>query len=481
MTKQKRTESAKYEAATARLLVIDDEEILLKSCKRALEPNGYEVSTAQHPEKGLITLEKERFDLVLCDLRMPKMGGIEVLRSVKENWPDTEVIIITGHGTVNTAVSAMKLGAYDYIEKPFTPDTLNIIVERALERKKLALENIKLKKEIRSFYIKNMIGKSPPMEEVYKLIKSVASTSSTVLITGDSGTGKELIALAIHYNSPRSDDPFIVVDCGTISESLIESELFGHVKGSFTGASETKNGLIEAADRGTLFLDEIGNLPLALQTKLLRVLQEKEFRPIGGKKSIKVDIRFVAATNRDLKKMINEQTFREDLYYRLNIFPVHVPPLRERKEDIPLLSYHFLGKFSSELNVEVNSISAEAMSILLEHNWPGNVRELENTIHRAMLLGNGDVITPSQLVFLDQQQKEDIPETAEALKKIKKELRSKSTENVERSFVLSALERNNWNISQAAKDVGMQRTNLHSLIRKYNIPVKSEPDQETGK
>jgi DNA-binding NtrC family response regulator len=480
MTKEKTPESAENGTATARILVIDDEEILLKSCKRALEPKGYAVSTAQHPVDGLSILENERFDLVLSDLRMPKMSGIEVLRSVKENWPETEVIIITGHGTVNTAVSAIKLGAYDYIEKPFTPDTLNIIVERALERKKLTLENIKLKKEIKSFYIKNIIGKSPPMEEVYTLIESVASTSSTVLITGESGTGKELIARAIHFNSPRSDDPFIVVDCGTISENLIESELFGHAKGSFTGAHETKKGLLEAADKGTLFLDEIGNLPLPLQTKLLRVLQEKEFRPIGGKQSIKIDIRFVAATNRDLKKMTKDQTFREDLYYRLNIFPIHVPPLRDRKEDIPLLSYHFLGKFSSELNIDVNSISAEAMNILLDHDWPGNVRELENTIHRAMLLSKDSVITPAQLVFLDQQKREDIPATAEELKKIKKELRSKSIENVERSFVLSALERNNWNISQAAKDVGMQRTNLHALIRKYNIPVKGEQEQETG-
>ncbi len=481
MKKQTDRDAGGNSISAAKILVIDDEEILLKSCRRALEPSGYDVVTAQYPEDGFNLLENERFDLVLSDLRMPLVDGMEILRKVKETWPDTEVIIITGHGTVNTAVSAIKLGAYDYVEKPFTPDTLNIIVEKALERKKLYLENARLKKEIRGHYIKNIIGKSQAMENVFKLIASVAPASSTVLITGESGTGKELAARAIHYNSPRSDNPFVVVDCGTISENLMESELFGHVKGSFTGATETRKGLIEAADTGTLFLDEIGNLLLSLQSKLLRVLQEREYRPIGSKKSFKVDIRFIAATNRDLKKMTTEETFREDLYYRLNIFPIRIPPLRERKEDIPLLSFHFLNKFAPELDMEECSISAEAMNILINHDWPGNVRELENNIHRAMLLSERGSITPSRLAFLDNENTGHVPETIEELKKIKKKLRSRSVEKVEKAFITKALERNNWNITRAANDVGMQRTNFHALIKKYNIPVRTESNRGGGR
>ncbi|UCG79504.1 MAG: sigma-54-dependent Fis family transcriptional regulator [Nitrospirota bacterium] len=464
----------------AHILVIDDEEILLKSCQRSLEPLGHTVVTTRSPEEGLKILEDQRFDLVLSDLRMPHMDGLDVLRNVKENWPDTEVIIITGHGTVNTAVSAMKTGAFDYIEKPFTPDTLNIIVERALKTRQIYIEHAQLKKEVRSFYIKNIIGKSPAMENVYKLIDSVTSTASTVLITGESGTGKELVARAIHFNSPRSDDSFMVLDCGTLSENLIESELFGHMKGSFTGATENKVGLLEAADKGTLFLDEIGNLPMQLQTKLLRVLQEKEFRPIGAKRSNKVDVRFIAATNRDLKEMVDNGEFREDLYYRLNIFPIHVPSLSERREDIPLLSYHFLGKFESELGLKVDNIDADAMNILINYDWPGNVRELENAIHRAMLLSETGIITPSQLIFLDEAVRGGIPGTAEELKEIKKRLRSRSIESVEKAFVISALERNDWNVSKAARSVGMQRTNLHALIRKYDVPMKEKDAEEQG-
>jgi len=480
MPKPTSPDTKKAGTAPARILVIDDEEILLKSCTRALEPAGHDVTTVEDAESGFRLLEAERYDLVLTDLKMPRVDGLEVLRRVKENWPDTEVIIMTGHGTVNTAVSAMKLGANDYIEKPFTPETLNIIVEKALHHKRLYLENIRLRSEIRSHYIRNIIGKSAAMEKVFKLIASVAPTSSTVLITGESGTGKELVARAIHYNSPRGDDPFIVVDCGTISENLMESELFGHVKGSFTGATETKKGLMEAADGGTLFLDEIGNLPLPLQAKLLRVLQEKEFRPIGGKEARKIDIRFIAATNRDLRKMTEDETFREDLYYRLNIFPIHVPPLRARREDIPLLAYHFAEKYASELRRDPPGISAEAMNLLVNYDWPGNVRELENTVYRAMLLSNGETIRPSHLTFMEQEGHEIIPETVEELKKVKKELRLKSVEQVERSFVLRALERNDWNITRAAKDVGMQRTNFHALIRKHRIPVRDEARKEAN-
>lgn len=458
----------------ARILVIDDEDILLKSCERALKPAGYDVITTSSPLEALDLLERDHVDLILSDLKMPELDGMELLRRVKEDWPDAEVIIMTGHGTVNTAVSAMKLGVFDYIEKPFTPDAINVIVEKAMERKKLFLENMRLKNEIKSHYIKNIVGNSPSMEKIFRLISAVAPSSSTVLITGESGTGKELIARAIHYNSPRHENPFVVVDCGTISETLMESELFGYRKGAFTGATESRRGLLDAAHTGTLFLDEIGNLPLSLQSKLLRVLQEREYRPVGDKKSFHVDIRIIAATNVDLKQMVKDGTFREDLYYRLNIFPIPVPPLRSRREDIPTLAYHFLSRFSAELDKPVRSLSVKALSALLNHDWPGNVRELENTVHRSILLCGGDTILPEHISFIDSDADRDVPRTVEELKVVKKQLRSRSVEKIERDFIVDALKRNSWNVSRAARDVGMQRTNFHSLIKKYNITVKPE-------
>ncbi|MEK6582534.1 MAG: sigma-54 dependent transcriptional regulator, partial [Nitrospirota bacterium] len=310
-----------------RILVIDDEDIVRISCQRALEPEGYDVTAVKSGADGLRLLENEAFDLVLTDLKMPDMDGIEVLRRVREGWPDTEVILITGYGTVATAVNAMKLGAFDYIEKPFRPNELIILVSRSLERKRLLLENLRLRSELTEQYkLENITGTSKTMQRVFHLIAKVASTGSTVLITGESGTGKELIARAVHYNSPRKDRPFIVVDCGTIPDALIESELFGHVKGAFTGAIENRKGLMELADEGSLFLDEIGNLNLSTQAKLLRVLQEKEFRPLGGKNPVKCDMRFIVATNKDLEAMTKEGTFREDFFYRLNVFPLSIPP-----------------------------------------------------------------------------------------------------------------------------------------------------------
>jgi len=458
----------------ARILVVDDEEILLKSCERALIPSGHDVLTSRNPAEALGLLEKEHFDLVLSDLKMPDIDGIELLRRVKENWPDTEVIIMTGHGTVNTAVSAMKLGVFDYIEKPFTPDAINVIVEKAMERKNLYLENARLKNEIKSRYIKNIVGNSPPMEKIFKLISAVAPSSSTVLITGESGTGKELIARAIHYNSPRHENPFVVVDCGTIGGTLMESELFGYKKGAFTGATESRKGLLDAAHTGTLFLDEIGNLPLPLQSKLLRVLQEREYRPVGDKKSYHVDIRVIAATNIDLKQMVKDGTFREDLYYRLNIFPIPVPPLRSRREDIPTLAYHFISRFAEELDKPARSLSVQALGVLLNHDWPGNIRELENTVHRSVLLCSDEVIMPEHVSFIEPADDKEVPRNIEELKVAKKRLRSRSVEKVERDFIVDALQRNSWNVSRAARDVGMQRTNFHSLIKKYNIAMKPD-------
>jgi|Deesub1362A_J573_1020465.scaffolds.fasta_scaffold00045_92 DNA-binding NtrC family response regulator len=457
------------------VLVIDDEEIIRTSAKRILK--DYAVSTASSGKAGLKEIQQKNFDLVLTDLRMPDIDGLEVLKQVKEIAPETEVIIITGYGTIKTAVEALKHGAYDYIEKPFTPEGLQNVVSRCLESKRLLIENLRLRKEVHALYsLENIIGNSKAMQKVFELIATVAPTGSTVLITGESGTGKELVAKAIHYNSPRRDGPFMAVDCGTIPDTLIESELFGHTKGSFTGAVTTEKGLIELASGGSVFFDEIGELPLSTQAKLLRVIQEKEFRPIGGKTTVKADIRVIAATNKDLAKMTKEGHFREDLFYRLNVFPIHVPPLRDRKEDIPALTYHFLKKYNEETGKNVTHIALETMKRLMAYDWPGNVRELENIIHRAVILAKGKTLSPKDIILPEEPESEDIPRTIEELKEKKKALREKSVEELEKSFVLSALKRNKWNITKAAEDVGMQRTNFQALVKKYKLskPQKSK-------
>lgn len=452
-----------------KVLVIDDEEIIRTSCKKILTPEGYTVETAESGREGLKKLRKGHFDLVLTDLKMPDTDGIGVLKGVKESQPDTEVIIVTGYGTVSTALEALRHGAYDYLEKPFTPDQLLNVVGRCLERKHLLMENLRLRREIPSHYsMENIIGVSASMQKVFHLIATVSATGTTILITGESGTGKELAARAIHYNSPRRDEPFVVVDCGTIPDNLIESELFGHTKGSFTGATESRRGLVEVAEKGTLFLDEIGNLNMPVQAKLLRVLQEKEFRPVGGRDPVRADVRIIAATNRDLVSMVKEGTFREDLFYRLNIFPIRLPSLKERKEDIPALAGHFLSKYSKESGRNVSYISAEAMKRLILYDWPGNVRELENVIHRAVILCRGRNLRPEQIILTEQKDRH-IPRTSEELKEMKKELRSRSVEEIERAFLVEALDRNKWNITKAADDVGMQRTNFHALVKRHRI------------
>ncbi|MEW6108196.1 MAG: sigma-54 dependent transcriptional regulator [Nitrospirota bacterium] len=457
-----------------RILVIDDEDIVRTSCRRMLEPEGYEVNTAKSGSDGITVLSDSIFDLVLTDLKMPDMDGIEVLRRIKEMWPDIEAIIMTGFGTVSTAVKAMKIGAFDYIEKPFSPDQLLNLVSKALERKKLAIENLNLREKFSSHYeLGNIVGVSEAMQRVFHLIAKVANTGSTVLITGESGTGKELVAKAIHFNSPRKDQPFIVVDCVTIPDTLIESELFGHAKGAFTGASEKKKGLIEMANNGTIFFDEIGNLDISTQAKLLRVLQEREFRPLGEKNPVHVDIRFISATNKNLQSMTREGTFREDFFYRLNIFPIHIPPLRERKEDIPHLAYHFLQKHSKELDKNVTHITADAMRLLVCFDWPGNVRQLENIIHRAIIMCQGKTLRPENFSSLKLSSPVDIPMTVQELKEKKKNLRLKSVEAVEKAFIIEALQRNKWNISKAASEVKMQRTNFHALLKKYKISRKT--------
>jgi DNA-binding NtrC family response regulator len=389
--------------------------------------------------------------------------------------------MVTGLSQVATAVKAMKLGAFDYLSKPFDPDELKHVVERALERRRLMAENRSLKSEVDSKYrFENIIGSSPAMQGVFRLIAKCAPTNSTVLITGESGTGKEMIARAIHYNSLRKDNSFVTVDCATLSENLLESELFGHVKGAFTGAVVNKRGMFEVANNGTLFLDEFGNIPLSTQAKLLRVIQEREFRAVGSTSTQQTNVRLLAATNKDLKAQVANGSFREDLYYRINVFPIHSPALRDRREDIPALAFHFLKIFCAELGKPVSGISAGAMSALTNHEWPGNVRELENAIQRAAILASDDVIRQADLVsILDRSPASDVdvPRTGEDLKRFKKIAREKSVEDVEKLFVLETLRRNESNVTRSAQETGMQRSNFQALMKKHNIRVR---DTELG-
>jgi DNA-binding NtrC family response regulator len=465
-------------SSKAKVLVIDDEQIVLKSCTRILSAEGYDVQTVQTGSEGLRKLADERFDVVLTDLKMPDMSGMEVLEKVLESYPDMIVIMITGYSTVQTAVDAMKMGAYDYVPKPFTPEELVEAVGKALDKKKQAEESVYLRvkeSEVRDG-LHNLMGKSERMQEVYRMIKRVAPTNATVLIYGESGTGKELVARAIHYDSERKSRRFIAADCSTLPPTILESELFGHVRGSFTGATDTRPGLFEIADGGTLFLDEIGNTNLEVQGKLLRVLEEKEFKPVGSSEIRHVDVRFIAATNRDLKAMVSEGSFREDLFYRLNVFPMTVPPLRERREDIPLLACYFLDELSRESNKDIKGFSADAMELLMRYHWPGNVRELKNVIERLVIMSDEDLLGKKHLRGTMEVSginiQEDVPRTRDELKEAKKRIRQEASEEVEKAFIIQALSRNDWNVTRAAQDTGMQRPNFQALMRKHGIKLK---------
>ena len=390
------------------ILVVDDEEAIRDSCQQALSEEGIAVKVAEDGSKALDMLEKESFDLVILDLKMPGLSGMEVLGKIKEDDPEVMVVVITGYATIESAVESMKSGAYDFIPKPFTPDSLRVIVKRALEKRRLSLENILLRTQLKDrFGAEVIIGQSASMRKVEQLVHQVAPTDSTVLISGQIGTGKELIARAIHNQSNRRDKPFIVIDCGGLPETLLESELFGHIKGSFAGATETKYGRFEVANGGTVFLSEIGDIGINVQAKLLRVLQEKEFMKIGGSQVVKLDVRIIAATNKDLLKCVQEQTFREDLFYLLSVVPIVLPPLRERSEDIPLLANYFLAKHNERREKSVTAVSEQAMKVLTEYDWPGNVRELENVIERAVVLTKSGVIGPDDLWYYELRSKAD--------------------------------------------------------------------------
>ena len=411
-----------------RILIIDDEESFRHMLSVILIKEGFEVETASNGEEGIQKSLASPFNQILCDIRMPRMDGLEFLREIKKTAVDATIIIMSAYGTLDIAIEAMKLGAYDYISKPFKPDEIILTLRKAEEREQLRRENQLLRKEVAKEYsFDNIVSKNEGMQKIFDIIKKIAQYKSTVLITGESGTGKELIARALHYNSERSQNPFLPINCGAIPENLLESELFGHAKGAFTDAIRTKKGLFEEADGGTLFLDEIGELPGQLQVKLLRVLQEGEVRRIGESKSIQVDVRIVSATVKDLVKEVNESRFREDLFYRLNVLPIHIPPLRERKEDIPLLIHHFIKKYNEVMNKNVAGVDQKALEALMNYKWYGNVRELENTIERAIVLTDKDHIEVENLPievqgFEGELQFDVLPDEECSIKKASKTL-----------------------------------------------------------
>jgi len=438
-----------------RILVIDDEPAMRESLYDWLMEDGYEVGLAENGPEGILMASGKIWEVILLDLKMPGMDGLEVLKKLRE-ITDAEILIMTAYATVDTAVQAIKEGAFDYLVKPFDPDEIEMQIKRIVEHKQLVLENILLKQNLEEKYqYDEIIGKSDVMQKIFQLISQVAKTDSTVLITGESGTGKELIARAIHGNSSRCYMPLVAVSCGALPDTLLESELFGFEKGAFTGADFMKRGRFEMAHKGTLFLDEIGDISMKTQVDLLRVLQEKKIRRLGGHEEIEVDVRFIAATNRDLKQGIKDGLFREDLYYRLNVISIHVPPLRDRKEDIELLSSVFIRRFCLEMGKEEVRISPSAVKLLMGYDWPGNVRELENIIERALVIGKSDEITPDDLPFSRTRgEPENMPE---------------SLKMVEKMHIKKMLDRNDWNISKAARIMDIDRQTLYNKIEKYEI------------
>ncbi|MFQ5864390.1 MAG: sigma-54-dependent transcriptional regulator [bacterium] len=444
------------------ILVIDDEPKMCKVLKFALEPEGYAVTTAESAETGLERFSQKSFDLVVTDLRMPGKDGLFVLENVKKQSPQTEVIMMTAYATAQNAVEAMKKGAYDYIIKPFEMDELKLKVKHIIEKRQLAQENVQLKRELKDKYsLENMVGQSGVMQEVYKMVEKVAPTDATVLIGGESGTGKELVAQAIHFLSPRSSEPFVAVNCGALPESLLESELFGHEKGAFTGADKMKVGRFELAGEGTIFLDEIGDISPSTQIKLLRVLQNHQIERVGGTQTIHIKARTIAATNRDLEKALKAGNFREDLYYRINVFPIYLPPLRDRKEDIPELVSHFLKKFGKQ---ETN-IESTALELLMKYRWPGNVRELENVLERALIMSGIGVIRDEDLPQYIKDVSVSGPGT---LIEIPKE--GISLEEMEKKLIKNALNKAGGNKSKAAKLLGITRRKLYSMMERLGDP-----------
>jgi two-component system response regulator PilR (NtrC family) len=453
-----------------KILVVDDEKSMCDFLEIMLNKEGYEVTSTTSGEKALELLDNDLYSMVLTDVKMPVVDGFEVLRKTKEVSPDTVVIMITAYGSPEGAVTAIKEGAYDYITKPFRVEEVKLTIKKSLERSTLIKENIRLRQAVEDRYkFWNLIGKSPKMQRVYELVEKVSQTKANVLITGESGTGKELVAKAVHFNSARKDRSFVTLNCGAIPENLLESELFGHMKGSFTGAIANKRGLLEMAEGGTLFMDEIGELPLPLQVKLLRVIQEREFKRVGGIEDIKVDVRIISASNQDLQQKVAHSSFREDLFYRLNVIQIKIPPLRERKEDIPLLVNHFVRKYSADTGKEIEGISPDALELLLGYNFAGNVRELENIIERSITLETTPMIADRHIrSYLNERMISkgipptlEIPEEGMDLNKV--------VEDLEKAFILKALEQTDGVKKKAAEILGMNFRAMRYKLAKYDL------------
>ncbi len=452
-------------APQPQILVVDDDEITCNLLEEVLSKEGYAVDRALNGREAIEKGERKFYDVVLTDIKMSGIDGMGVLRFYREKSPETIMIMMTAFGSIDTAIGAIKEGAYDYVSKPFKLDEIKLAIHRALDQKRLLRENLFFRQELISKYkLENIVGRSPKMLQMYKTIARVAESRSTVLIHGESGTGKELIARAIHFNSSRSSAPFVAVDCGSLAETLLESEFFGHVRGAFTGAVTNKKGLFEEADKGTCFLDEVGDISPSMQAKLLRVLQEHEIKRVGGTETIKVDVRVVAATNRDLEQLVEEKKFREDLYYRLNVVSIYVPPLREREEDIPLLVEHFLSRYAAENQKPMPRITPAALDLLVRYRWPGNVRELENMIERLVTLSQSGLILPEDLprrIRVDTSGI-DLGSFPSGI----------SLSQIEKLYIQKVLEETGGNKKKAAEILGIDRRTLYRMAARFGINLK---------
>jgi DNA-binding NtrC family response regulator len=460
-------------APKSSILVIDDEEIIRDIMARLLEDEGYEVTTAASGEEGIEAAQERPFDLVMLDLMLPGKDGLAILKKFTQESPDTVIVMVTAYASIEDAVAATKSGAFDFLTKPFKNDELMLVIKNGLEKQRLLSENLHLRKTLHAQSdFQNIIGKSEVMQQIFGLVTQVGPQRSTVLITGESGTGKELIAKAIHNCSPRADGSFMAVNSGTIPFDLLESELFGHVKGAFTGATSEKKGLFEVADQGTIFLDEIGNIPIETQAKLLRVIQEREFRKVGGIDTVKVDVRIIAATHSDLKMLVEQKGFREDLFYRLNVINLVIPPLRERKEDIPLLVDHFMSRFSLEAGSSQCSMEKEALRVLMEYDWPGNVRELENVIERATVL-----VAPDRVIREDLFPKEVLEGRSVHVESLEIEgtdvTLKEAVQDFEKEIIVRALQTTRWHQKKAAVLLGVNPTTLNEKIKRMKIEIPS--------
>jgi len=454
--------------AHTRILIADDEEVMRDSLSDWLREDGYDVIAVASGAEAVEKVKSEPWSVLMVDLKMPGMDGMEVVRQVKKISPELPIIMVTAYATVDTAVQAMKEGAYDYIAKPFDPEQVGLAIRKIIAHQELLEENVALRQALRKQHeLQNLIGKSRKMHEIMETVQTIADSTANVLISGESGTGKEVVARAIHRSSLRREKPFMAVSCAAIPETLLESELFGYEKGAFTGATAQKRGRLEQAEDGTFFFDEIGEMSLKSQVDLLRVLQEREFRRVGGEALVRLEARVISATNKNLKKLVQEGKFREDLYYRLNVIPIHIPPLRERKEDIPLLALHFLKKYAVENGKRLNDFSPEAMELLLKYDWPGNVRELENAVERAVIVAAGSLVHLENLTV-------EGGVTVRGVSEITSISGSATLEEVEKAHILKVLKANDLNVKKCSDILGIDRTTLYKRMKEYGVAKEKE-------